>query len=244
MGSSFDSFGQTKSETSPANSDIALKNALTSVGISGRTPESAEDNSITVRIHDYAHVSPSVLRRSELIASNAFREVRVNVSWVDCPMRSATTESVCNSPVTPLVLLLNLLPESMSQHFQLQTDAFGVAAETTDERPSFFGSVFYERVKDCATRQRIDLAPFLGSVMAHELGHLLLGNHSHSATGLMRGAWSLKELNVAERSGLSFTGSEASRLQSAMKARSQTDLSKSGPSESVVEGLRETKSPM
>jgi hypothetical protein len=30
----------------------------------------------------------------------------------------------------------------------------------------------------------------LGSVMAHEIGHLLLGSHAHAISGIMRGHWS------------------------------------------------------
>jgi hypothetical protein len=50
-------------------------------------------------------------------------------------------------------------------------------------------TVFPDRVRGLARRAAVDYAPLLGRVMAHELGHLLLGVSTHSATGLMRGNW-------------------------------------------------------
>jgi len=74
-------------------------------------------------------------------------------------------------------------------------------------------------VKACAAQRKLDLAPLLGYVIAHELAHLLLGPSSHSSHGVMRDPWSGKELLAAEQRGLSFLSSEKKRLQITLTAR-------------------------
>jgi hypothetical protein len=162
-------------------------------------------------------------------------ETRVDVAWVECPIvPSVSTEAACSRPITPLVLVLNLLPEFMARRLNLHSDAFGVAAESSEKNFGFLGSVFYDKVKDCAIHERIDLAPFLGGVIAHELGHLLLGAHSHSRSGLMCGSWSGKQIHDIERRGLSFSSSEAKRLQTAVTVRSQAAMRITETSESLA----------
>ena len=44
----------------------------------------------------------------------------------------------------------------------------------------------------------------LGSVMAHEIGHLLLGSHAHAISGIMRGHWESGELHQIAMGTLRF----------------------------------------
>ncbi len=62
-------------------------------------------------------------------------------------------------------LTVKILPETMASGFSLPFTRFGV---TVQHHASF---VFYHRVRDLAMSE----SAILGLVMAHELGHLLLG---------------------------------------------------------------------
>jgi hypothetical protein len=55
--------------------------------------------------------------------------------------------------------------------------------------------------------------------MAHEIGHLLLGSNSHSATGIMRAQWSRKDLQRASLEILRFTPAQAERIRADVLAR-------------------------
>ena len=46
--------------------------------------------------------------------------------------------------------------------------------------------VLYDRIAHGEVRSSRDVGAALGDVMAHEIGHLMLPAHSHSATGFMR----------------------------------------------------------
>lgn len=181
---------------------------------------------ITIRIHNYAKVKASILLPAERAAADIFREGGVHSIWVECPDgQTELAEAGCARPVTPLDLMLNLLPRSMAQHLHFQDEIFGVAMETTGKDFGFFAYVFYDSVKDCAVQRQLDLPQLLGDAIAHELAHLLLGTNSHSNHGLMRAFWSGKELLVAEQRGLSFSASETKRLQITLTARRLAALS-------------------
>jgi hypothetical protein len=205
---------------------MQLSHVSISTSAQGTTTTQIGDNyEMTIRVHNYARVPPSVLRQAEQAASSVLHESGVHAVWVECAtVPSASTEAACSRPVTPLVLLLNLLPEPMARRLKLHSDAFGVAAESSEKGFSFLGSVFYDRVKDCADHERVDLVPLLGSVMAHELGHLLLGTDSHSPSGIMCASWSGKQIHDIEQRGLSFSTSEAKQLQTAVKVRGQAAM--------------------
>ena len=190
----------------------------------GGAPEVLNDRQIVIRVHDYAQVKSKVLLEAEQSAGNILREAGIEVNWVACRVgETPPGAAACGAPMTPLVFILNLLPRSMAQHLNFPGQVFGVAFQSKEEEFGFDASIFYDNVKDCAAHQHWhqhwDLAPLLGHVIAHELGHLLMGTHSHAGLGLMRDSWSSKQLYAVERRGLTFSPTETQRLQIGMARR-------------------------
>ena len=73
------------------------------------------------------------------------------------------------------------------------SEVFGVAF-LSDEGTGCYSDVFYDRAMELHADWHVGLSDILGSVMAHELGHLLLGSNSHSPAGVMRAHWQGEEL--------------------------------------------------
>jgi hypothetical protein len=63
-----------------------------------------------------------------------------------------------------------------------------------------------------------ELARALGRVLAHEIGHVLIGVPSHDSTGLMRASFPAEELAEPDRSPFRLTCSSADRLRSRLAA--------------------------
>jgi hypothetical protein len=101
-------------------------------------------------------------------------------------------------------------------------DAFGVALEDAEGGWGSDAWIFCDLVKDAAAQRQLTQWVLLGTVIAHELGHLLLSTNSHSAFGLMRANWSRKELWAAEQRAMYFSSSESKRIQQAMMSRRQS----------------------
>jgi hypothetical protein len=82
----------------------------------------------------------------------------------------------------------------MATKLRQTSDVFGLAAGTGEGEFPCDVWVFCDQVKELAVDKRLFLSQILGSVIARELGHLLLGANSHSRSGLMRAVWSREEL--------------------------------------------------
>jgi hypothetical protein len=96
---------------------------------------------------------------------------------------------------------------------------FGFALMSTDGGFATTANVYFERVSEIADGRRLRRAVLLGAMMAHELGHLLLGIDSHSRVGLMTLPWGPKTLLDADRDLLGFSKGEADCVQQAVQTR-------------------------
>ncbi len=178
---------------------------------------------ITIQIHDYAQVEVSILVNAERITDDILQEAGVEVVWIECSAGPIPAkEPACETPMGPTALTLNLLPRSMSHRFHLSADAFGVAAEDAEGGSAFDAWIFCDLVKDAAAQKQLTRSVLLGTVIAHELGHLLLSTNSHSAFGLMRANWSSKELSAVELRAMYFSSPESKRIQQAVMSRRQS----------------------
>jgi hypothetical protein len=76
-----------------------------------------------------------------------------------------------------------------------------------------YSNVFYERVAEAHHEWGANLAALLGTVAAHELGHLLLGSHAHSYIGIMAPVWEGESLRQIAMGGLHFTQEQSSLMR-------------------------------
>jgi hypothetical protein len=119
----------------------------------------------------------------------------------------------CNSIAFPRHLSLRLV----STHGGLTQDTFGQAYQNAAGEGAYV--VVYFGVLS-ASKAATTMRPgaLLGLVIAHELGHLLLGLNSHSATGLMSPVWQADEIHQAARGNLFFTDLQQFRIRSRYSA--------------------------
>src|SRR5262249_35089222 len=78
----------------------------------------------------------------------------------------------------------------------------------------------YDRVQNLAAANSTDVAPILGTVIAHEIGHLLLRSPEHSSKGIMQRNWPSADLQSAAQGRLRFTAEESQRMRDAVLSRS------------------------
>jgi len=78
---------------------------------------------------------------------------------------------------------------------------------------AFHTSIFYHRVEAIAKKAGLSRAVILGHILAHEIGHLLLGRDSHSPSGIMHVPWLTEELRLATQGSLLFTLRQAKRMR-------------------------------
>jgi len=106
--------------------------------------------------------------------------------------------------------------EPRGQNFE--NEVFGFA------NSPILASVYSERVIQKAKRDGIEFqAPtLLGNVIAHEIGHLLLGKNGHATTGIMRSKWQRDQIRAALTGNLRFKDTESTCMLAELRKRSET----------------------
>jgi hypothetical protein len=155
----------------------------------------------------------SALRKAEVI----FHDAGVRVTWIRCPGDAQPVyPPECRSDDVR-TLFLRIVRQPPRGY--LGRDAMGVALTAGQE--STYATVFHDRVLAMVPRSKPGLeGMILGHVIAHELGHLLLGTTAHASFGLMAAALSSAQLERAPCGLLEFSPAEAATIRAEVLRRS------------------------
>lgn len=174
---------------------------------------SSHDPSITVLLYDDAGVSSAVMHAAEQEAGRIFSHSGIRTSWRDCSSTEPMAELECRPPFTGKVLMMRVIPHART----LGPTLFGVSYLGANGSGAY-GDVFYDRVLHLHEVARIDTARLLGYVLAHELGHLLLGSNAHASVGIMRAQWAGNDLSALSRGTFLFSSAQAGQMRGGIEA--------------------------
>jgi hypothetical protein len=176
---------------------------------------------IRVRVNNYTQASPGILAGAEREAGRILGKAGLQTVWLDCPAGHSTADpqDPCREPLEATDIALRVLPESTQNKFQDTVFGFAVVP--------VLASVYYDYAAHFA---RSDNAEFeipiiLGCVIAHEVGHLLLGSNSHSDSGIMQGHWERGQIRHAVTGTLLFTPEQAKLIQAETQKRMRLQTS-------------------
>ena len=183
----------------------------------------AEEGSlrITVRVYDYAAVSPEILAAAEEETARILHAAGIGTEWLDCTVPQGTNpnDDACRRPFGPADLIVRILPEPMAARLPFRNITLGFALLTEEGGYGSVAGVLYHKVESLANETHTDRYHILGHGIAHEIGHLLLRTLKHNGRGLMRANWGPEELQLASRGLLRFTPEEAARLRAEVRMR-------------------------
>ena len=154
---------------------------------------------VSVRIYNNADVAEDVLQYAKAYAAQVFRRIHVGIEWLDRP--GAVFENP--APQYAVVMMTPQAADRKAREDAITDEVVGQAAVRA--RRAY---IYYDRVLAMALPPDRDLVTFLGYVIAHELGHLMLPPHSHSAAGIMRGSFGL-----SSRTLQTFTAKEGEAIR-------------------------------
>ena len=177
----------------------------------------------TVRIYNYAEVPSKTLASAKREATWILRRAGIGLDWQDCALTAneLLENPACEAVKGPTVVSLRILPRTMAERLQAGATAFGITLYPEGTGFATTTNVFYERVTLLAALRVSYEAVTLCHVIAHELGHVLLGSGSHSRAGIMHVPWQAKDLRAAALSQLFFSAREAKRMRKQVRARMQ-----------------------
>ena len=177
---------------------------------------------INVLIYNHAKVPPATLRLAKSRASTVLGAAGVAPVFLDCALTADELRAnpVCDQvPAGPTRLSLRILPKVMSARFGAEWNQFGFATLSTANGFATDAWVFFHKANDLAEAGVSSRAVILGHLIAHEIGHLLLGIGGHSAEGIMTAKWDRSTLLSADRGVLRFTPKQARHMRRNVERR-------------------------
>jgi hypothetical protein len=196
----------------------------TTLALVSPTPPLAQQPSggdITVRLYNFAAMPDDVVSRARQEADSIFNRSGVTLTWLDCTLDAERlpAEPACFSVRGNRVLNIRLMPKHMEPSNGLAGGIFGLAMLSKELEFATIANIYVERLNAIADGRKYREGVVLGAMIAHEMGHLLLGVGSHSKMGLMTLPWGPKVLTAADQGTLSFSKRENRKLAKAVRER-------------------------
>ena len=154
---------------------------------------------ITVLVFNFRQAPAETLLKAEKEAGRILEQAGVPVTWRDCP----TGNEPCRKG-SGRVFFLAMMLGPVQNKFLDTIAGYAVL-------PAHLATVYYDYLPRMpgGKSNKDDTALVLACVIAHELGHLLLGAHGHSIAGIMKADWGIDQTQRALMSQLSFLPEEA-----------------------------------
>ena len=168
---------------------------------------------LTVRLYNSSGIPASELMAGRRAAESILRDTGLAVIFRHCGRPGSPGDDVetCDDRLEPSEVVVRVI-DAPAFGTTLNPDAYGVAYVLQATGRGWLATVFSNRVEQAATRVGLEPGTLLGRVMAHEIGHLLLGNGYHGDAGLMRAEWPDSLLGRAGEDW-HFSSVEAVRMQ-------------------------------
>jgi hypothetical protein len=158
---------------------------------------------LAVRTYDAAGVPPRALDQARATATVALAAAGIRPIWHPCHA------GLCISrPKRDEISIRIVKATGLSEPGSLGFSAIdGVAHAGT------LATVYFDRVEALASDTGVDRGELLGRVVAHEIGHLLLGTSDHASIGLMRAKWTNEEIRRRVPLDWRFSAQESAEMQ-------------------------------
>jgi hypothetical protein len=145
---------------------------------------------LTVRLYNTSGIPPDELAAARGAADAILRDTGLDIRFREC----ARTTDPCADTLNRSEVVVRII-DAPQFNATLHPEAYGVTYIVKETNRGWLATVFSDRIDAAAARVGVDAGTLLGRVMAHEIGHLLLGIDYHGAAGVMRAEWPDERLN-------------------------------------------------
>ena len=175
---------------------------------------------ITVVVQLSAEIPLPVLNQAEAEAGRIFRAADIEIHWVDCIRGIVMVDDACRRVPGTNDFVLHIVSQGRTSSDLV----FGLAF-LDQNGAGKYTDVFFDRVEQAHRKFGANVSCLLGTVAAHELGHLLLGAHAHSNAGIMTAVWKGEILRQVDMGTLLFTHKQASLIGERLRGIKESVIS-------------------
>lgn len=178
-------------------------------GTANAKPERDMRVPVTVSVFNDAQVSPEVMEKARARAEAVLEAAGVQLVWLDCGYGGSRPAGIeCAALEYPQHLSVRLVGKPVA----VSKETFG-QSYLDSKGEGNYASVYVAALGASKAAGMLGEGNLIGTVIAHELGHLLLGKNSHAEGGLMRAVWQAGELQRAATGQLLFSPSEKNEIR-------------------------------
>jgi hypothetical protein len=172
----------------------------------------AGDLRLTLVVYDHAHLGEARLAEVENTTSEIFRRTGVQLVWIEGFGYAAKRRDVLTpAREDPATLVVKLQPESEAARYGVPSVCGGIGFASG-------AIVFVPRIDPRSTVSDVTRT---GHVIAHEIGHALLGPNAHSIVGIMRGTLRNEDWEKAAQGTLGFSRGQNQQIRTWIDERSR-----------------------
>ena len=171
----------------------AAQTATSSPGLVGATGNVSISHpaTIVINIDDHSRMPSAIRRFAQEETVRIFAAAGVRAIWID-GLAADQGDTLLNHVVI-VILAAGIEVEQISSQRAIHPSVGGIAVTGADRAYIFYGRLAYK-----ARVYGRSVGSVIGIAIAHEVGHLLLSEHAHSRSGIMRDDLNLRELNPLE----------------------------------------------
>jgi hypothetical protein len=171
--------------------------------------EPLEPLTIEVVTVNQARIPRETVKRAEQVATRIFLAAGIRLEWT-----SSAPDAVEPYRETAQQLKIHIVPDSPMKQAGRRLGVAERLVDNSDKRTF----VFYNQIVDLARLNGVDIAPILGHVLAHEMGHMLLPYGSHTLQGIMREEWDRAQFEAIAKGILTFTAQHSDLIRAHVRA--------------------------
>jgi len=192
---------------------------LLGVALAASVMAAAPQPKITVLVYDYAEVPLKTLVSAQQQAATIFNTAGIEIEWrhgFPAPNEAVPAYPPAGGPDKLEVLILSRAMVSRMK------PGLNDLARALLPSSSGFGTVVYiyaDRCRELVSGRGWAYGSILGHILAHELGHLLLGLGAHRTGSIMQPNWGENELCRALQRRMLFPSWQAEQMRAQVVAR-------------------------
>ena len=196
---------------------LAVSLATVGTVLSWGTSLAADGTTLSVRVLNLVAVADEDISRAYAVARSVYAEAGIDLTWVRC----SAPEKVCANALGTTDVWLRVAPGFAQRRPGLPPRALGFATIDPTLKTGKIATVYVGQIARLARQAETPFDTLLGLVVAHELGHLLLGSLTHERTGLMRSEWSVADIRSEDFAPARFSDTEAAHLRAGLARRAR-----------------------
>lgn len=172
---------------------------------------------ITIRVINESDADERALALARKEAVRIFAQAGIDLVWLDCVSGRADwgSDNPCQRERGASEFWLRIVsrkPAATTGHVLGFTN---LDVRTGDGS----AGIYYPAVAEMAKNWPVRIGDVLGAAIAHEVGHLMLGEDAHSLSGVMQANWGRAQCELIGISELNFAVAQAKELRKRVERR-------------------------